>query len=124
MFRVRPATTEEAKNILEREFAAGHGLELTERAILVVFENAKGEAQDYAVLRTALEIEPVGFAPESSTSRRFNFIQNLETFARLSGIPEYYFSIVPDDVEWQKTVEKFGAERISNPVLRYRKNLR
>lgn len=81
---------------------------------------------DVAVVKQVTELDPVYFAPDSTTSRRLMFIWGLETWLRLTGTNAYYFNILANEENevWRKVVETHGAKPRSHaPEIRYGKEL-
>jgi hypothetical protein len=80
--------------------------------------------KDFAVIRNCIEIDPMKFAPESTTQRRLIFAMNLETVMRLNGVKEIYFNVPVSDEKYIKVLETWGAEPTSRePELRFKKVL-
>lgn len=76
---------------------------------------------DKAVVRTAVEVDPV-YCP--SPKRKAWFLSHIETWLRLNGVPQYYFNITASETEWRETVKTWGAQEVSRePEFRYRKAL-
>jgi hypothetical protein len=115
MDAIRLATEDEVKKLLERpedsiEFVPG--------------STVWAMGDNFAVIRQAVELDPVLFAPETLPSRKLAFIWGLENMLRFGNVPVYYFNIHEEDVAWREVVEKHGAERSSRkPIHRYRKFL-
>ena len=76
---------------------------------------------DRAVLKNIVELDPMYC---ENPRRKLVLTTHLETYLRLTGVPQYYFNIAADDTEWQEIVKKFGAEQVSRgPELRFKKVL-
>lgn len=88
---------------------------------------AMDNSQDYpdlAVTRTAFELDPVHFGPKTTTVGRARFIYALEERMAGAGIKAYYFNVAASDETWQRTIEDWGAQRVSpGPELRFKKIL-
>ena len=109
---IRYATPEEIAAIQDRA-------DLTDQSRVLSYGG-----KDFAVLRTALEIDPMFFHPESSTRRRLTFAQNIETSLRLQGAREYYFNVPITDTKYMQVLKAIGAESISpTPEFRFKKVL-
>lgn len=80
--------------------------------------------KDFAVVRNCFEIDPMHFAPDSSTKRRMIFAMNLESILRFQGIREVYFNVADENTEMKQVVQTWGAEPTSPSVeIRYKKVL-
>lgn len=80
--------------------------------------------KDFAVIRRCVEIDPMHFHEESTTSRKMIFALNLETVLRLTGVTEVYFNVAAKDEAYRKVLDTWGAEPISQePEIRYKKVL-
>ena len=80
--------------------------------------------EDLAVIKAVTEVDPVYFAPDSSTSRRLMFIWGIENWLRLTGVQSYYFDVPVDNETWIHNVKTHGAEQLSTgPVYHYKKVL-
>lgn len=80
--------------------------------------------KDFAVVRNCFEIDPMYFAPESSTKRRMIFAMNLESILRFQGVKEVYFNVADDNTEMKEVVRTWGAEPTSpSAEIRYKKVL-
>ena len=113
---IRPASPEEIESIKKHA-------DLTANSSVLVFENKSGEP-DIAVIRYAVEMDPVFFGKDTSNRRKAAFIWGLQNILRNMGIREYYFMCDPANTEWIKTVKEWGAEETTEqPELRFRKNL-
>ena len=109
---IRLATEEEVKQIAETS-------DLTASSVVWVWDN------DKAVIRTALEIDPVHFAPTSGNQRKALFFWALQNMVRVTGTKEIYFNIDAEGTEdYQAVLEKMGAQKTtSKPQYRYKLNL-
>lgn len=109
---VRLATPEEIETIAASS-------DLTTASSVITFGG-----KDFAVLRQCMEIDPMHFAPESSTQRRLIFGMNLETMLRLNGVKEVYFNVPVRDEKYIKVLDTWGATPTSKePELRFKKVL-
>lgn len=109
---VRAATKEEVDVIAEKS-------DLTTATSVITFGG-----KDFAVFRTAPELDPVIFAPETTDKRKLLFLMNLETALRLQGFKEVYFNIHADDEAWISVAKNWGAEPTSTqPEIRFKKAL-
>jgi hypothetical protein len=82
--------------------------------------------EDLAVVKQITELDPVYFAPESTTARRLMFIWGIENWLRLTGAQAYYFSVLadPSTETWRHNLETHGAKQQSfAPEIRYGKEL-
>ena len=117
MDKIRLATEAEVEEIRS-------GSDFTPASTALAFDNAATGKPDFAVLRLNLELDPVFFATDSDR-RKAMFLWGIENGLRMQGAAHaYYFAIAAKDAAWQKVVETFGAERLSEePQLRYKKVL-
>lgn len=112
MDSIRLATPEEIEGIAADS-------DLTPASSVVTFGG-----KDFAVVRQCWEIDPMHFAPDSSTSRRLIFGMNLETMLRFNGVKELYFNVPVADEKYIKVLETWGASPTSRePELRFKKVL-
>lgn len=108
---IRLATPEEVEAIRKDS-------DLTNATRVLVFDN------DRAVIRMALEVDPVHFAKDTPKHKRALFLWGIENTLRLEGVPEYYFNVRVEDQEFIDTVKGFGAVQVSRgPELRFKKTL-
>lgn len=109
--RIRLATPEEVEVIKKQA-------DLTPHSTVWAF----GESR--AVVRTAMEIDPVIWGENCPDIRKGWFIWGLENMLRGAGASEYYFNIHTDDKKFLSIAEGFGAENISKaPEFRFKKAL-
>lgn len=105
---IRLATQEEIAEIAQRS-------DLGPGSAVVAF------GPDRAVIKQIFEIDPM-FC--DNLRRKLILKSHLETYLRLTGVPQFYFNIAADDVEWQDICKKDGAEQVSAvPELRFKKVL-
>jgi hypothetical protein len=98
--------------------------DITLTSTVVAFDNKLTGNPDFAVMRQALQVDPVLFAPETSNHRKSIFVWGIENALRINGVPAYYFTISAADEAWQKTVEGWGAEKLNpQPVYFYKRML-
>ena len=77
--------------------------------------------EDWAVIRTVVEIDPLMC---ENRFKRHRMVEQLETHLRLLGVQTYYFNVDAADEQWQRVLKAWGAEPISPyPEIRFRKNL-
>jgi len=109
---VRLATEEELKSIASTS-------DLGVNTVVWAWDN------DKAVIRTAMEIDPVHFAPTSGNQRKALFFWTLLNMVRVTGAREIYFNIDAEGTEdYQNILEKMGAEKTtSKPQYRYKMSL-
>ena len=109
---IRRATEEEVKQIAETS-------DLTPASAVWVWDS------DKAVIRSAVEVDPVHFAETSGKQRKALFFWSLMNMLRASGVPEIYFNIDAEGTEnYQNILEKMGAQKTtSKPQYRYKLNL-
>lgn len=108
MDTIRLATIEEIEEIAATS-------DLVPGSVVVAF------GPDRAVIRNVFEIDPV-VCP--NPKRKQWLMMNLETWLRLNGIPQYYFNVDANELDWQDTIKSWGAEQVSQfPELRFKKSL-
>lgn len=112
MERIRLATPEEVQRI-EGE------ADLTPTSAVFALGTSKGTI--LGVRRIVNELDPV-FLPEGCDSRmKAFFARDMANGLWFQGVTELYFNVAADDAEWQRNVEKFGADRVSPvPEFRYK----
>ena len=77
-----------------------------------------------AVIRLAIEIDPVAFPTDFPDRLKALFIRDIETHLAAKGVTSYYFNVTASDEAWQKTVLNWGAEQVSRePEIRFKKAL-
>lgn len=111
---IRPATEEEVEPIKE-------GSDLTGSTSVWAWPNDKG-ATDLAVIRQALEIDPVHFAETSGNQRKLMLFWAVCNMLKASGTREVYFNINSEGTEdYQAILEKMGASKLNaKPQYRYK----
>ena len=112
MERVRLATIEEVEKIKDEA-------DLIPTSSVFALDTTKGPI--FGVRRIVNELDPV-FLPEG-TDRRMKvvFARDMANGLWFQGVTEMYFNVDASDIEWQKNVEGFGAERTSkSPEFRYK----
>lgn len=115
MKRLRLATEEEVNRV--RQTA-----DLDTGCIVIALDTAQGTG--LAVLRTAVEVDPVYFAPEWNTKLRSFFIRDIETYLSAKDVKSYYFNVAADAEEWIEHVKHWGSEQVSKgPELRFKQTL-
>lgn len=115
MKRLRVATPEEVEKIKESS-------DLDPTCIVVALDTAQGTG--LAVIRTAIEVDPVYFAPDWNTKMKTFFVRDIETFLSAKGCISYYFNVDKEAEEWIEHVKHWGAEQISkHPELRFKQTL-
>lgn len=77
-----------------------------------------------AVIRLAVEVDPV-FFPENFPDRlKAVFMRDIETHLAAKGVAKYYFQIAADDTNWQSVVvHDGGIQQSHGPELRFGKPL-
>lgn len=112
MDTIRLATPEEIEKIAATS-------DLTNASRVVSFGG-----KDFAVIRNCIEVDPMYFAEDSSTTRRAIFAMNLETLLRFNDVKEIYFNVPVEDEKYRKVLDTWGAVPTSrSPEIRYKKVL-
>lgn len=112
---IRLATPAEIDSIKDRA-------DLGPGCTILAFDSPGGKT--FAVLRQCYEIDPVIVEGDDSGKRKALMFFGLETGLAMLGVPQYYFNIKQEDVEWQAVVKNWGAEQVSpSPELRFKKVL-
>jgi hypothetical protein len=77
-----------------------------------------------AIIRAAVEVDPVIF-PENFPDRlKAVFVRDVETHLAAKGVPYYYFNVAADDEKWQSVIKTWGAQAVSPvPEIRFKKVL-
>jgi hypothetical protein len=115
MNRLRAATPDEVESIkLTSDLDAG--------CLVLALDTQSGTA--LAVVRTAVEVDPL-YSPEGfTTKQKAFFMRDVETFLAAKGVSNYYFNIDADATEWQENLKKWGSSQVSvRPELRFKKVL-
>lgn len=115
MERLRLATPEEVASIK----AEG---DLQEGCQVVALTTQAGTP--LAVIRAAVEVDPVKFPEDFPDRLKAVFLRDIETHLAAKGAISYYFNIAADNSDWQQVVKTWGAEQISvSPEIRFKKVL-
>jgi hypothetical protein len=115
MKRLRPASPEEIKLIAPTSA-------LDNSCLVLALDSPQGPI--FAVVRTAIEVDPVIFPPDLQDRWKVLFMRDVETFLAAREAQCYHFNVHIDDTRWIASVEAWGAERTSTaPEYRYRKGL-
>lgn len=117
MDKIRLATPEEVSGIAATS-------DLGPSTTVWAFENTASGEPDLAVIRQAVELDPVYY--RGSNTRKAAFVFGLETAMRMMGVPAYYFNVPAseDMAAYRSIVQKWGAEPTSpTPEIRYKKVL-
>lgn len=108
---IRIATPEEIEKI-------ANDSDLTMASSVLTF------GKDHAVLKQVTEVDPMFWDEGTSHQKKALFVWGIENILRFQGVREYYFNVHCTDEDYQKIVEKWGAQRVSTaPEYRYKKNL-
>lgn len=116
MNRLRPATPEEVEKIKNES-------DLGANTYVLALDTQHGTA--VAVVRMAVEADPVHFPPDFPTKLKLLFMRDIETHLAAKGATEYYFNIHADEEPYITAMTKtFEAQQVSQvPEFRFRKNL-
>lgn len=104
MKRLREATQEEIDKIRGTS-------DLDAGSIVLALDTAQGVG--LAVVRTAIEVDPVYFPDTWNTKLKTFFVRDIETFLSAKGVNAYYFNVSADAEEWIEHVKHWGAEQVS-----------
>ncbi len=114
--RIRIATPEEVAEVIQ----SGDSREGT----VLALDTPEGAMK--AVIRTAIEIDPVIYPQPDKLSMRMRavFWRDLETVLAAQGAKNYYFNVHVSNQAMNDTVKTWGAFRLSSePEYRYIKAL-
>jgi len=113
--RLRLATPEEVEGIKLRS-------DLQDGCQIVALNTQAGTP--LAVIRLAVEVDPVIF-PEGFPDRlKAVFLRDIETHLAAKGTMNYYFNVAASDEAWQAVIKTWGAEQVSpGPEIRFKKAL-
>jgi hypothetical protein len=115
MNRIRLATPEEIEPLKANS-------DLDPTCTVLALESDAGTA--FAVIRHAVEVDPVHFPKGYPDRMKAVFVRDIETCLTAWGIPSYYFNVLASDEDWMKAVVKWGAEQISvAPEQRFKRTL-
>ena len=115
MKRLRIATAAELESIREKS-------DLGQGCIVLALDTAQGVG--LAVVRTAVEVDPVYFPDSWNTKLKTFFVRDIETFLSAKGVDAYYFNVNAQAEEWIEHVKHWGAECVSpSPELRFKQTL-
>lgn len=113
--RLRAATSEEIEKFKETS-------DIDPSCLVVALDMKNATA--YAVIRTAIEVDPVLFPPEWNTKMKAIFVRDIETHLTAKGAISYYFQVLCSDEEWQENIKHWGCEQLSvAPEFRFKRKL-
>jgi hypothetical protein len=114
MNRIRVATQKEAEEFSKKYDGRG--------GTLLALDVPEGTM--YAVVRTAVEVDPVVY-PENATIRmKAMFQRDIETVLAAQGTPCYFFNVHASNESMLETAKHFGAvQQSTEPELRFVKAL-
>lgn len=115
MNRVRTATQEEIQGI------AGYS-DLGPGCMVLALDTAEGTA--LAVVRTAIEVDPVIYPEKLSDRMKAMFQRDIETVLAAQGAARYYFNVHVSNEQMIHVVKTLGAQQTSSePEYRFVKVL-
>jgi hypothetical protein len=117
MKRIRVATAEEVESIKGVS-------DLDPSCIILALETNSGTP--LAVVRTAIEVDPVHFPPDFPDRLKMVFMRDVETVLAAKGVDHYYFNILntPETETYRDTMVHWGATPVSEaPETRFKKVL-
>lgn len=115
MNRLRVATPEEVAKIQANS-------DITPNCIILALDTQAGPA--FAVVRQAVEVDPIHFPEGASDKMKAFFLRDIETFLTAKGVDAFYFNILTTDEAWQNYVKHWGAEQLSTaPEFRFKRLL-
>jgi ActR/RegA family two-component response regulator len=113
--RLRLATEAEVEAIKE-------GADLDASCQVVALTTQAGTPT--AVIRLAVEVDPINLPAEFPDRLKAVFVRDIETHIASKGVTKYYFNIAADDLQWQEIAKTWGAVQVSHsPELRFVKVL-
>lgn len=112
MNRIRIATEEEVESIKK-------GSDLDETCIVLALSTQQGAP--IAVVRTAIEVDPVVYPEGLPTRMKAMFQRDIETVLVAKGIKKYYFNVHVSNETMLEIAKTLGAEQMSTePEYRFR----
>jgi hypothetical protein len=91
---------------------------------LSVVALGEGDRTVCAVIRQALEVDPMVAGNAVNTQRKALFIWGIENALRLQGFKQYYFNVLDSDATYKQIVQSWGAVPVSTaPEIRFKKVL-
>lgn len=112
---IRLATAEEIERIKE-------GSDLGTASAVLAFD--QGPEAHVAVIRTVVEVDPVFYVKDSTTSQKARFIWGLEERLIGANVAHYYFNVPAEDEAYAKIVREWGAvQQSKGPELRFGRSL-
>lgn len=112
--RIRVATPEEAEKF-QKEYDGRGGT-------LLALDIAEGTM--YAVVRTAIEVDPVIYPDKTPLRMKIMFQRDIETVLSAQGVQAYFFNVHASNEAMLETVQHIGAvQQSKEPELRFTKVL-
>jgi hypothetical protein len=112
--RIRVATSEEVATIAKVSDCEG----------CVVLALDTPEGTPLAVIRTAVEVDPVIYPEKLSARWKAMFQRDVETVLAAQGVKKYYFNVHTSNEAMLKVVDTFGAvQQSTEPEFRFVKVL-
>jgi hypothetical protein len=113
--RIRLAVPEEVESIRATS-------DLDSTCVVLALETAQGIG--LAVIRQAVELDPIYFPPEWNTKQKTFFVRDIETVMQAKGAVTYYFNVDATNEVWIENLKNWGAEQVSpTPELRFKVTL-
>ena len=112
--RIRVATPEEVAAVAEKSDCQG----------CTVLALSTNEGTPLAVIRTAVEVDPI-FYPEGLPDRmKAMFIRDVETVLAAQGVTKYYFNVQASNEKMLNYAKHYGAvQQSTEPELRFVRTL-
>jgi len=96
--------------------------DLDSTCIVLALDTAQGAP--LAVVRTAIEVDPVIYPPELHDRMKAIFQRDIETVLAAKGVAKYYFNVHVDNAAMLEVAKTLGAVQVSTaPEFRFEKVL-
>lgn len=112
--RIRPATEEEIKVIMETKDGRGGSV--------LALDSPQGPL--FAVIRTAVEVDPVLYPEDLPFKMKLLFQRDIETVLATQGVQQYFCNVHVSNEKMLSVLKTFGAIQASTePEYRFMKVL-
>lgn len=112
--RIRVATPEEVATIEKNSDCKG--------CMVLALDTPEGTP--LAVIRTAVEVDPVIYPEKLSNRMKAMFQRDVETVLAAQGVQSYYFNVHASNERMLEAVKTYGAvEQSTEPEIRFKKVL-
>jgi hypothetical protein len=112
--RIRVAKPEEAEEFGKKYDSRG--------GTLLALDIPEGTM--YAVVRTAVEVDPIIYPEKTPTRMKVMFIRDIETVLAAQGVPQYFFNVHCSNEDMLQFVKHYGAtQQSTEPEFRFIRTL-